>query len=214
METSVALYASVARAMSCVARSPRTRVCCTSPARSANAGNDLARGLAIDSQGGVILVGQFGGEIELADGAVDFGEGPIRSRGDFDAVVASLDAAGRPRWGRSLGGAGFDVAKTVRIDADGDLYVVGSLDLETTPPKSPDDWRLEGFLARYSARLFCQRLRLRHRNRSGHDHRRGYVGPEGSDRLRDHTGLFPAALRRRLMPRLHGGPRGTVPRRV
>ncbi len=115
-------------------------------------GNDLARGLAVDAQGGVVLVGQFGGEIELADGVVDFGDGPIASRGDFDAMVAYLDATGRPRWGRSLGGAGFDVAKTVRIDADGDIYVVGSLDLETTPPKTPEDWRLEGFLARYSAR--------------------------------------------------------------
>jgi hypothetical protein len=112
--------------------------------------NDLARGLGVDGQRGVIAVGTFGGDVASGNGSADLGAGPVATAGDFDAFVAALDSAGRTRWAHRLGNSGFDVAKAVRVDASGEVYVVGSLD-KSVAPRSPDDWQLEGFAARFSS---------------------------------------------------------------
>jgi predicted Ser/Thr protein kinase len=57
-------------------------------------------------------------------GTVDFGGGPLTSRGERDIVLFELDARGNHVWSRSFGGTEIDTANVVR-DRDGNLILYG-----------------------------------------------------------------------------------------
>ena len=79
--------------------------------------------LAVNAAGDIALVGLF-------DGTVDFGGGPLTSRGgdDFvggDAFVVRLNADGSHRFSARYGDAAAQRAQSVAIDARGDVVVAG-----------------------------------------------------------------------------------------
>lgn len=62
-------------------------------------------------------------------GPFDFGGGVRTSQGYNDAVVLCLNAAdGSYRWDRAFGDTHFDVVEGVRVDASGDVTVVGNIE--------------------------------------------------------------------------------------
>ena len=75
--------------------------------------------LAIDANGGVIVVGSFAG-------GIDFGGGLLESAGDLDAFVAAFDEAGHPRWSRGFGEGGAQSATGVAVGEGGEVVVAGS----------------------------------------------------------------------------------------
>lgn len=75
--------------------------------------------VAVDSNGDVLVTGQF-------HGAIDFGGSPIVSSGGADIFVLKLDAAGGLIWGRGFGGAGDQFGSSVAVDGAGNVLVAGS----------------------------------------------------------------------------------------
>jgi hypothetical protein len=74
---------------------------------------DAALDVATDADGNVYLVGETRGALG----------GP--RRGDFDAFIIKLDAAGGLLWKRQPGTSEIDSAQGAATDADGNVYMVG-----------------------------------------------------------------------------------------
>lgn len=79
---------------------------------------DLARGVAVDAKGAVVVTGTFGG-------SVDFGGGAVRSNGNGDAFVTKRDATLAHVWTKTYGGAGEDQAAAIAADTAGNVAVAG-----------------------------------------------------------------------------------------
>ncbi|WP_437959829.1 hypothetical protein WME76_09400 [Sorangium sp. So ce119] len=77
-----------------------------------------ARAVAVDENGNAVVVGDFGGTLDL-------GGEPLESAGDLDVFVASLDALGEHRWSQRFGDAGLQRARAVAVDGAGDVIVGG-----------------------------------------------------------------------------------------
>jgi hypothetical protein len=74
--------------------------------------------LAIGASGNVFVSGDFLGSAML-------GTIPLTSAGDYDGLVAKLNADGAFVWARSLGSSGFDVASGMSLDSASNLYIAG-----------------------------------------------------------------------------------------
>ncbi len=81
-----------------------------------NPGNTHAA--AMDADGNVILVGDF-------YSGVDFGGGMLITEHGDDVFVAKLDANGNHLWSHRYGGDSSDHTREVRIDAKGNIVVLG-----------------------------------------------------------------------------------------
>ncbi|APR82529.1 Hypothetical protein A7982_07878 [Minicystis rosea] len=79
-----------------------------------------AYGGAIDALGRVVVGGGF-------SGTADFGGGVMASSGAGDAFVAMLDAAGGHLWSKRFGDASEQAAYGVRMDATGNVLLVGEI---------------------------------------------------------------------------------------
>lgn len=85
---------------------------------------DMARALAVDGSGNVVVVGEtYSLSFPTSTGAFD------RTRaGETDAFVLKLDAAGAFVYSTLLGGSGVDRAYDVALDSYGYAYIVGTTD--------------------------------------------------------------------------------------
>lgn len=86
-----------------------------------DAGFQFGESVAADEAGNVILVGSF-------EGTVDFGGGPITTEGLKDVFVAKYSAAGKHLWSRKYGNQSNQVANSVAVDAEGNVFVTGAFD--------------------------------------------------------------------------------------
>lgn len=82
-------------------------------------GDDTARGVASDRNGGLYAVGHFSGQMQ-------YGRGELRSAGGKDGFIARFDRDGNALWARAIGGAGLDEMYRVATDARGNAYVIGT----------------------------------------------------------------------------------------
>jgi len=88
------------------------------------AGDEAGHGIAVDSNGNIAVAGSF---IET----VDFGTGPVTSRGGKDGFILKLTPNGAPLWLRTFGNAGTDDSATcVRFDAANNLIVGGRFSVD------------------------------------------------------------------------------------
>jgi len=91
--------------------------------RIGGAGDDLARGVALDVNGNVIVAGEFGSTVDFQN---DFGGADLKvSAGDQDIFITSIDNVGAYRWTRIAGGPSRDAAAALATDGAGTLYVTG-----------------------------------------------------------------------------------------
>ena len=81
--------------------------------------NDAFADVAIDPQGFLYAVGEFGGNITLDPTTT------LVSNGNWDIVVAKYDPDGELVWARTFGGSGLDRAVKVALTSDGHIAVVG-----------------------------------------------------------------------------------------
>ncbi len=86
--------------------------------RFGNAGNDVAKSVAIDLQGNIAICGEFHGE-------VDFGSGWLSAEG-ADGFVAMFSKSGSPLWAGNFGGSRDDSSSGLSIDGKGNVFVTGS----------------------------------------------------------------------------------------
>ncbi len=82
-----------------------------------------ARGVAVDSLGGPLIIGAFEGEVSFGNPSA-----PLTSNGGRDLYAAKLNAAGGHAWSTRLGDAPLSVAPTaaVAFDDAGDFVITGS----------------------------------------------------------------------------------------
>ena len=80
--------------------------------------SDIARGVAVDAQGNVLVAGTFGA-------SVDFGGGPTKSNGNGDLFVTKRTPSLTHTWTKTYGGAGEDQAMAVANDSAGNVVVAG-----------------------------------------------------------------------------------------
>lgn len=75
---------------------------------------DVARGVGVDAEGNVFVsgdtIGNIGGQ----------------NAGEIDAFLSKYTAGGQLLWARQLGTTAIDVNRGLALDADGNVYVVGS----------------------------------------------------------------------------------------
>lgn len=80
------------------------------------------KGIVSDSKGGTYVIGDF-------TGTVNFGPSfSLTSAGQRDIYVARLDECGEFTWVHRYGGTGNDRGNDITMDADGDLYAIGTTD--------------------------------------------------------------------------------------
>jgi hypothetical protein len=86
--------------------------------RYGDAQPQYANALAIDGSSNILMAGFF-------QGSVDFGGGALQTAGDWDVLVAKLDATGHPLWARRFGDEKCQQAYAVAVDADDDVALAG-----------------------------------------------------------------------------------------
>ena len=79
---------------------------------------DIAVGVASDAAGNVVVTGWF-------QGMVDFGKGPLTSKGNKDVFAIKLDAKGGIVWSQAWGDHDHDQGRAVAIDDKGAAIIVG-----------------------------------------------------------------------------------------
>jgi hypothetical protein len=98
-------------------------------ARFGDGSDQVARGIAVGTDGGPVITGDLAG-------SVDFGGGAQVAVGE-DAFVACFDASGAPSWSVSFGDAYQHSGRGVARAANGDVvvagYFLGSMDLGGGP---------------------------------------------------------------------------------
>lgn len=84
---------------------------------------DAPHSIAVDNNGNVYTVGYF-------ENVVDFdpniGTSYLTSSGDRDIFIQKLDAVGNLVWAKSIGGTSADVARSIVLDAGGNIYTIGN----------------------------------------------------------------------------------------
>jgi hypothetical protein len=88
-----------------------------------NGDDDAALGMSSDSEGNIYVCGSFQGSAFFAPGSDE-----TLSNGDIDAYIVKYSPSGVPLMVISFGGAGDDIARSVEVDSDGNIYVVGSFE--------------------------------------------------------------------------------------
>jgi hypothetical protein len=106
---------------------------------------DSGAAVGVDAAGNALVTGSF-------KAWVDFGAGPIFSRGDSDIFLAKLSPLGASLWWRTLGDRGIDTASGLSVGATGDVAITGSfggiVDFGTGPLTALST---DLFVARYSS---------------------------------------------------------------
>ena len=88
-------------------------------------GKELPRSIVALPPGGVLVAGQFGGEVDASEADVDFGKGPVHSAGGFDGFLFALGADGKTRWVATFGDEGDDEIDALELGADGAIFASG-----------------------------------------------------------------------------------------
>jgi len=101
-------------------------------------GNDYPRGISLDPQGNVYVVGEF-------SDSTDFDPDPQnslyrQSNGNQDAFLTKLDPSGQLVWAKTFGGIGLDRALSVAYNPAGTIHIGGqfsrSVDFDPSPTSS------------------------------------------------------------------------------
>jgi hypothetical protein len=98
--------------------------------RFGDASNQLAKGIATDAQGNVLITGNL-------TGSIDFGGGALTSAGLNDIYLAKLSPTGAHLWSKRYGDSADQNAAAVAVDPQGNVlitgYFNGTIDLGTGP---------------------------------------------------------------------------------
>lgn len=108
-------------------------------------GAQVARCVAVDASGNIVVAGTF-------EGTIDLGGGPLVSEGPMDAFVVKLSPSGEHLWSKRFGGCDEQNIAGVAVDGDGNILLTGmfngALDLGGGPLESVGG---DAFLAKLDA---------------------------------------------------------------
>ncbi len=115
--------------------------------RAGGSDSEEAHSVMTDTAGHIYVAGYF------ASPTISFGSQILTSAGGADVFVVAYDSNGRALWAQKAGGALYDKAHAMAMDARGDLYVGGSY---SSSPATfgiislPNDQAYDAFLAKLS----------------------------------------------------------------
>jgi len=89
------------------------------------AGNDEIVDVAISPDGSIVLLVWF-------EQSVDFGGGVVKSAGKSDMALVKITAYGKFEWALPVGSSDDEYPSSLAIDAQGNIFVVGSYSLPLT----------------------------------------------------------------------------------
>ena len=109
----------------------------------------------VDEQGSVYTIGDFMGTLDLDPGIGVFN---VTSSGFQDVFIQKLDKNGHFLWGGKFGGLGGDGGRSITIDSQGNIYIVGyyrgQVDFDIGPGEflvsSPFSNGIDGFVLKLS----------------------------------------------------------------
>ncbi|WP_420574633.1 SBBP repeat-containing protein [Kordia sp.] len=84
---------------------------------------DIAKNIAIDSNGDLLISGGFRGTTDLDPSAATFS---ATSEGNVDALILKLDTNGNFVWANTFGANGTDVGESIAVDENDNVYTVGT----------------------------------------------------------------------------------------
>ena len=84
--------------------------------------NENGHSVTVDASGNVYTTGYFQGTADFDPGAGTYN---LTSAGGDDIFVSKLDASGNFVWAKNMGGAFYDDAWSVAVDASGNVYTTG-----------------------------------------------------------------------------------------
>ncbi len=84
---------------------------------------DTGYGIDVDQLGNVYTAGSFNGQADFDPGTAAF---YLVVAGNTDAYVSKLDPSGNFIWAQGFGGAGWDAASSICVDAIGNVHVAGT----------------------------------------------------------------------------------------
>ncbi len=113
--------------------------------------DNFLNGMTIDPSGNVYTVGGFSETTDLDPGP---GEQNFTSAGNFDCYISKYDPQGGLEWAFSFGGVNLDNGTEVASDADGNIYVTGTIgnsdvDLDPGPGTTILPGAFTGFVCKY-----------------------------------------------------------------
>ena len=82
-------------------------------------GRDRGRKIALDSEGGIFVVGYY-------QNTVDFGNGNTTSNGSFDSFILKLNSSGNIEWVNSYGSTGNDLGRDLVVDSNDNIFMLGT----------------------------------------------------------------------------------------
>ncbi len=90
--------------------------------------SDLAESLAIDKWGNIYMTGLS------SSSSISFGSSILTNSGSYYILfLTKYDVGGNVLWAKSIGGTGYDEAKSIAIDTFGNIYVTGYFTGTTFP---------------------------------------------------------------------------------
>jgi hypothetical protein len=110
--------------------------------------NEGARGVAVDAQGSVYVVG-----VTISTNFPTKNPAQATLKGFSNAFITKLDANGQLVYSTYLGGSGFDEGVVIKLDDTGAAYVggtTGSIDFPTVNPALSRGGRNDGFITKLS----------------------------------------------------------------
>jgi len=95
--------------------------------------------IVADDNGNLYTLGFFSGKHDFDPGAGVF---ELESKGNFDAYVMKTDAGGNFVWAKSIGGPGGEVAFSIDVDVNGNVYISGSFEQNADFDSGPGTYTL------------------------------------------------------------------------
>ena len=84
--------------------------------------NEAGFDIALDADGGIITVGSFAYTADFDPGQSVYN---LKSKGSWDIFIQKLDGNGNFVWAHSLGGDGVEIAYSMAMDTDRNIYLTG-----------------------------------------------------------------------------------------
>ncbi|RYU94081.1 Ig-like domain-containing protein [Emticicia agri] len=96
--------------------------------RAGGANNDFGTGITTDNAGNIYVTGFFYSTMNFNNPSAT-GSNEISSAGQTDAFVAKYNTSGEVQWMKRMGGTDNDNAQSIKVDNDGNVFVIGNFRL-------------------------------------------------------------------------------------
>lgn len=85
--------------------------------------SESVRDICTDPLGNTLIVGEYQGTVDLDPGIDEMNQ---TTNGLDDIFIQKLNSSGELIWAKSIGGYGYDYGRSIKTDADGNIFICGN----------------------------------------------------------------------------------------